>query len=114
MTIEENIKIINQIIDHQHVIDGFNQRLREDAAQVTVCACGYGTVHIYSGIDVLAKALSCSLDASALRSYGHDMIYPYKVSFCHGGVAYYQLMTADDYKTFAANSAVSIDEGEIV
>lgn len=110
MQIEENIEIINQMMEHQRKIERLTQQLREGEAQVLVCTLGYGGVHIFSGIDVLAKAFDCVLDACLLTNYGGvgEVPYPYRVSFGKDGVDYYQVMSCDEYRAFAANCIVPI------
>lgn len=110
MTIEENIEIINQIMTQQRVVAGLKDQLREGAAEVMVCSCEDYNLHIYKGIDALAAAFGCSLELQFLSHDGGALSYPYKASFRHAGVEYYQVMSDDDYKTFIASSVAPISE----
>lgn len=68
-------------------------------------------IHLYCGIDQLAQALGYDL---LTASRYDDGPFPCEVFFRDNeDTKYYQIMTTDEYKTFAANSVVSIDEGEI-
>ena len=65
-------------------------------------------VQLFCGIDQLAQALGYSLLA-ANRHY--DGPFPCEVSFCdNDNLKYYQIMSTDEYKVFAANSVVPISE----
>lgn len=110
MTIDQNIEIIKQIADHQRAICSLRDQLMSEDAKVMPCSTGGISIHIYSGIDVLAKALGCSVDIGFYDVIGgYEMLYPYKVSFCCDGIDYYQMMAEDEYKTFAANSAAQLN-----
>jgi hypothetical protein len=67
-------------------------------------------IQLLCGIDQLAQALGYSLLA-ANRHY--DGPFPYEVSFRDNeDTKYYQIMTVEEYKTFAVNSVVPIAEEE--
>lgn len=110
MTIEENIEIINRIATQQRVVAGLKDQLREGAAEITVCNCEADEIHIFKGIDALAAAFGCSLDLQFLSHDGGALPYPYKASFRHAEVEYYQVMSDDDYKTFIVSSVAPISE----
>lgn len=107
MTIEENVKIVNQIKVMREIL----QRLVDQTGAATISIYGIdfsdGGVHLRRGIDHLA----CAMGQGLIVDERDSEYFPYDAYFIDtDGLRYYQIMDENEYKNLVENCAVELYE----
>ena len=82
-----------------------NELVNRKVDGTTAIAISPGAVHIYYGIELLAKAAGQELEFEELQEQGK---YAYKVKFVHSNTVFFQILTFDEYDMFTHGLAGQI------